>query len=107
MPNWVKQDHVCGKMYLDNNCPLCLDPIRNSTEQVIVLKSCGHAYHADCFDKNLESRDKRCLICRLPFVKEKKPPRPTRPVSRLGRPRRISALNLTALTNGTTLNVEA
>ena len=49
-------------------CPICLNPLRNS-----VTLACGHAYHLKCIDAWF-LRQKNCPYCRRKFVLPPPPP---------------------------------
>ena len=58
--------HLC--INLDNDCPICLDPLKIST---IFNLICGHAIHNDCYNQLIKNSYK-CPLCSKTIVDMKK-----------------------------------
>lgn len=53
-----------GAKYLDDNCPICLDPILNGEVYIYCKQSCGRCIHTDCFDMYSKcKKTKKCVYC--------------------------------------------
>jgi len=65
------------------SCPICLDGLENGEGNV--MTSCGHAFHKDCIEESLKSRN-QCPSCRRQDVKvyATKPPTPVDPYQKYG-----------------------
>ena len=58
--------HLC--IDLDNDCPICLEPLKNS---IIFNLICGHAIHNDCYNQLIKNTYK-CPLCAKTIVDMKK-----------------------------------
>lgn len=61
----VKKDiyktHKCMPNRLSNDCPICLDKLATTVEEVVIL-SCGHTLHMSCYTTLIKYMHK-CPIC--------------------------------------------
>ena len=59
--NELYNNHKC---FLNtwNDCPVCMDELKNSVKQLFLLK-CGHGIHVECL-RVLLSNDYRCPLCK-------------------------------------------
>ena len=48
----------------EDNCPICLDPMRTGD---ITTLPCGHTFHAKCIMANVLHNQSRCPMCRHTF----------------------------------------
>ena len=58
--------HMC--INLDNDCPICLEPLKNS---IIFNLICGHAIHNECYNQLIKNSYK-CPLCSKTIVDMKK-----------------------------------
>lgn len=64
--------HTCIPDSLNNDCPVCLESMRNSTLMATKLP-CGHFIHAACLFESRRQGDIRCPSCkRTTFTDEEK-----------------------------------
>lgn len=65
-PLSLRGKHKCLRQAMHGDCPICLEPMFDSTKSVAVLRNCGHTLHQACFVRhshsNYEARDK-CPLC--------------------------------------------
>lgn len=47
---------------LENNCPICMDPIIDNTD--FIALNCSHIFHASCIFKTLAINNNKCPLCR-------------------------------------------
>jgi uncharacterized CHY-type Zn-finger protein len=62
VPIEVAKTHPCMDSSVQSDCPVCRVFMATSTEQVLFMR-CGHAMHANCFEKYTE----QCYTCPLCF----------------------------------------
>lgn len=55
------ESHPCREGSLSGECPICLDFLATSTEQVVLL-TCAHAIHSSCLASYLQ-HDYTCPVC--------------------------------------------
>ena len=60
-------------MTSEDVCPVCLEPLSTSQNDVMNLPNCGHAIHVTCALINVRY-DSRCPVCRTFTIEQ--PPRP-------------------------------
>ena len=56
-------NHVCIPQRLQGNCPICHEPMFQSTEPLRGLK-CGHVMHLSCFSKYMRGHAYTCPLCK-------------------------------------------
>jgi uncharacterized CHY-type Zn-finger protein len=61
VPIEVADSHPCLEGALRRNCPICVEDLASSSEQVIYMR-CGHAIHSTCFSQHTE-HSYTCPIC--------------------------------------------
>lgn len=61
VPIEVKDSHPCRPRALDSTCPVCMDELSHSVEQVVFMR-CGHAIHEPCF-RDYTKTKYTCPIC--------------------------------------------
>jgi RING finger/CHY zinc finger protein 1 len=59
----IKDEHVCRKELLKQECPVCLENLFLSTKSSIIL-NCNHTMHVDCYESYIKSGSLNCPICR-------------------------------------------
>ena len=59
----TEETHKCVKVFVDDDCAICLRSMKNSTTQVIILVTCNHAFHEECFEK-YACTNNLCPVCR-------------------------------------------
>lgn len=69
-----KNNHDCGKINTNNDCPICLDPIFNRSTDKIMLLDCNHIIHENCLKNYVNSVNKNkkipcCVLCKKSVVK--------------------------------------
>jgi RING finger and CHY zinc finger domain-containing protein 1 len=61
----IKDTHKCINNSFHSNCPICFDPLFDSTKPLQLMK-CGHTIHSECFTELLSNNTLssiRCPIC--------------------------------------------
>lgn len=51
---------------IDEECPICLEELKNSEEKMVIKTECGHKFHDICIKESLNTSDK-CPMCRRAF----------------------------------------
>lgn len=59
--NTIKDNHVCNYNY-KNICAFCQESTFDSLHKIILVK-CGHLFHSNCIQKNLEHNNYNCPLC--------------------------------------------
>ena len=65
----IGEEHKCIQQRLQGNCPICHDPMFESTEPLRGLK-CGHVMHLSCFNEYISRSTLgrvTCPLCKLSF----------------------------------------
>ncbi len=57
----LPQEELVQEDLLQDNCPICLEPMEDLNEQKITL--CEHTFHASCIDRWLSNHN-TCPVCR-------------------------------------------
>lgn len=63
----MEGNHVCIENSLAQNCPVCLEYLFDSREQLAILP-CGHALHRECHSSMLKSGALACPVCQRSSV---------------------------------------
>jgi RING finger/CHY zinc finger protein 1 len=75
LSNNCMDNHVCFKYDRKTDCPICLEKIFKSGDDIILLK-CNHLLHKNCFNELIKSADERkvipqCTLCKKSAVNVK------------------------------------
>ncbi|KAL2543550.1 CHY-type/CTCHY-type/RING-type Zinc finger protein [Forsythia ovata] len=60
----MKSSHLCVERAMHHNCPICLEYIFDSRDDVICLL-CGHTMHKMCFEDMLAHNQYTCPLCSM------------------------------------------
>eukprot|EP01054_Gregarina_sp_Poly1_P000952 Gregarina_sp_Poly_1__951@NODE_122_length_13497_cov_184_110052_g109_i0_p3_GENE_NODE_122_length_13497_cov_184_110052_g109_i0NODE_122_length_13497_cov_184_110052_g109_i0_p3_ORF_typecomplete_len277_score26_12zfCHY/PF05495_12/3e19zfCHY/PF05495_12/1_8e04zfRING_UBOX/PF13445_6/3_3e03zfRING_UBOX/PF13445_6/9e03zfRING_UBOX/PF13445_6/1_3e04zfRING_UBOX/PF13445_6/3_1e07zfRING_UBOX/PF13445_6/4_9e02zfC3HC4/PF00097_25/7e03zfC3HC4/PF00097_25/1_8e04zfC3HC4/PF00097_25/3_2e06ProkRING_4/PF14447_6/1_5e04ProkRING_4/PF1 len=65
-PLTLQGNHKCLPKAMRRDCPICLEPLFESTKPVHVLENCGHTLHSGCFESHRRScyaTWNKCPLC--------------------------------------------
>ncbi|CAD8172407.1 unnamed protein product [Paramecium octaurelia] len=65
----IKSTHFCTQKAFEQNCAVCQDYLKNSTQLVQQLTNCAHFMHVKCLEKQLKKGLRNCPICNIAIYK--------------------------------------
>ncbi|CAD8045758.1 unnamed protein product [Paramecium sonneborni] len=65
----IQDSHKCLNQIVDNDCPICLQNLKISTNYIMQLPNCPHFIHQQCFKQLINSNQRNCPICSISIAK--------------------------------------
>ncbi|CAD8084671.1 unnamed protein product [Paramecium sonneborni] len=68
----IKPSHICIEKAFEQNCAVCQDYLKNSTQLVQQLTNCPHFIHVKCLENSICKGLQNCPICNVAIYKMSK-----------------------------------